>query len=320
MSPVRGAIELVARSGAVHKLVAALPLPAAVVREYVAGEGVREALSAVERLADEGLETTVDHLAPDPVDEVQAVAAVQAYRILLDKIGDAGLGRRAEVSVSPTAIGLLLPEGEKLAIENARKICRAAHSAGTSITLAMDDHTTVDATLEVAQALRHDFPETGITLQAHLHRTESDCRALAYAGSRVRICKGADDAPADVAFTDPGDVDRSYVRCMKVLLGGEGYPMLATHDPRLIEIAGALASRYGRAPGTYEYQLRLGVRAAEQRRLVASGERVRVYLPYGEHWHRYVVSRVAEHPQNLSLVLASLVRRGQAAVLAQRSE
>ena len=97
---------------------------------------------------------------------------------------------------------------------------------------------------------------------------------------------------------------------MKVLLDGAGYPMLATQDPRLIEIAGALASRYGRAQGTYEYQLRHGVRPAEQRRLAASGERVRVYLPFGEAWHPYVVRRLAEHPQNLSQVLATLVRRG----------
>ncbi|WP_278257465.1 proline dehydrogenase family protein [Nocardioides convexus] len=231
-----------------------LPLSAAVLDRYVAGESFREAPAVVEALAAEGIDTTVDHLTATPQDETQAIAAVQAYRMLLDRIGDAGLGDRAEVSVDPVAIGLLLPEGEKLAVENARKICRAAHSAGTSLTLAMRDHTTVDATLAVAQALRHDFPATGITLQARLHRTESDCRALAYAGSRVRICKGEEDAPAEVAFTDPGDVDRSYVRCMKVLLGGDGYPMLATHDPRLIEIAGALASRYGRAPGTYEYQ------------------------------------------------------------------
>ena len=210
MSPVRGAVTLISRSGAVLRLVSALPLSAAVADRYVAGESVREALDVVEQLAAEGLEVTVDHLSADPADEAQAVAAVQDYRILLDRLGDAGLGDRAEVSVSPVAIGLLLPEGEKLALENARKICRAAHSAGTSVTLAMDDHTTVDATLAVAEALRHDFPGTGITLQAHLHRTESDCRALAYAGSRVRICKGADDAPAEVAFTDPGDVDRSY--------------------------------------------------------------------------------------------------------------
>lgn len=308
MSPVRGALELISRS-ALPRLVAVLPLSTAVLDRYVAGESFREALAAVEELAAEGLDTTVEHLTAAPQDEAQAIAAVQDYRILLDRIGDAGLGDRAEVSVDPVAIGLLLPEGEKLAIENARKICRAAHSAGTSITLAMGEHTTVDATLAVAQALRHDFPATGITLQARLHRTESDCRALTYAGSRVRICKGDDDAPAEAAFTDPGDVDRSYVRCMKVLLGGDGYPMLATHDPRLIEIAGALASRYGRAPGTYEYQLRHGVRPAEQRRLVAAGERVRVYLPYGEQRHAYVVRRLAENPRNLSLFWTSLTSK-----------
>ena len=41
-----------------------------------------------------------------------------------------------------------------------------------------------------------------------------------------------------MAFQSRTDVDLSYVRCMKVLLNGAGYPMLATHDPRLIDIAG----------------------------------------------------------------------------------
>ena len=310
MRPVRDALLMLSRSGGVKRLVSTLPLSSAIVRSYVPGETVREALAAVEELAAQGIDTTIDHLGEDTVEEAQATAVVQAYRVLLDKIADQGLGARAEVSVKLTAIGLLLVDGEKVALENARKICRAAHSAGTTVTIDMEDHTTTDATLEIVQALRQEFPDTGAVLQAYLHRTESDCRALAYAGSRVRLCKGAYDEPSEVAFTDPGDVDRSYVRCMKVLLDGDGYPMLATHDPRLIEIAGALASRYGRAPGTYEYQMLYGIRPAEQRRLAAAGERVRVYLPYGEEWYGDLMRRLAERPQNLSLFLTSLVRKG----------
>ena len=128
----------------------------------------------------------------------------------------------------------------------------------------MEDHTTTDSTLAILRELRKDFPETGAVLQAYLHRTEADCRALAYEGSRVRLCKGAYNEPEAVAFQDRLDVDKSYVRCLKVLLAGQGYPMIATHDPRMVEIASSLASRYGRAPGTYEFQMLYGIRPEEQ--------------------------------------------------------
>lgn len=297
------------RSAVVKQVVSTLPLSAGIVRSYVPGETVRDALAVAGRLAAEGLDTTIDHLGEDTVEESQATAAVQAYRILLDRIADAGLGTRAEVSVKLSALGLRLEGGETIALENARRICRAAAGAGTTVTVDMEDHTLTDATLAIVAALREDFPSTGAVLQAHLHRTEADCRALSGAGSRVRLCKGAYDEPAEVAFTDPDDVDRSYVRCLKVLMSGSGHPMVATHDPRLIEIAVALASRYGRAPGTYEFQMLYGIRPAEQRRLVGDGERMRVYLPYGEEWYGYLMRRLAERPQNLSLFLTSLISK-----------
>lgn len=108
-------------------------------------------------------------------------------------------------------------------------------------------------------------------LQSYLHRTEADCRALAYEGSRVRLCKGAYNEPEEVAFQDRLEVDKSYVRCLKVLLAGQGYPMIATHDPRLVAIASSLASRFGRSAGTYEFQMLFGIRPEEQRRLAESG-------------------------------------------------
>lgn len=296
-----------ARSGAVKQVVSALPLSAGVVRSHVPGETVRDALAAAEALAAEGFDTTIEHLGEEPLDEGQATAAVQAHRVLLDRIADAGLGGRAEVTLPLSAIGLGLEHGERIALENARKICRAAASAGTTVTVDSEDHASTDARLAIVRALREDFPGTGVVLQAHLRRSEADCRSLAHPGSRVRLCKGAPEKPIDAAFADPGEVDRSFVRCLKVLMAGEGHPMVATHDPRLLEITVALASRYGRAPGTYEFQMLHGVRREEQRRLVASGEQVRIHLPYGAEWYPYLVRRLAERPRNLSLFLTSLI-------------
>jgi proline dehydrogenase len=233
---------------------------------------------------------------------------VSAYLDVLEQLTAAGLSRNAEVSVKLSAIGQALPEiGTKLATENARRICRAARNAGTTITLDMEDHTTTDLTLATLHELRKDFPETGAVVQAYLHRTEQDCRALAHEGSRVRLCKGAYNEPEDVAYQDRHDVDKSYVRCLKVLMAGEGYPMVATHDPRLVKIASALATRHGRMPGTYEFQMLFGIRTAEQERLAASGEKVRVYVPYGDEWYGYLMRRLAERPANLTFFLRSLV-------------
>jgi proline dehydrogenase len=315
MRPIRDALLLLSRSDVVKRVVTTMPGSAGVVRSYVPGESVDDVVAAAERLAADGLTSTIDHLGEDTTDQAQADATVEAYRVLLARLSERRLTAKAEVSVKLTAIGLRLDAehtpggGYKTALENARAICRAARNAGTTVTLDMEDHTLTDVTLRILRDLRKDFPETGAVLQAYLHRTEADCRALAHEGSRVRLCKGAYDEPAEVAFTDADEVDRAYVRCLKVLLAGDGYPMIATHDPRLVQIASSLASRYGRAQGTYEFQMLYGIRPVEQKRLADSGETVRVYIPYGAEWYGYLMRRLAERPRNLTFFAKSLISK-----------
>jgi proline dehydrogenase len=305
---------LLSRSEKVKKLVSTMPVSAGIVRSYVPGETTGSVVEATAAQVDQGVRVSLDFLGEDTRDVEQAEATVSAYVEVLQQLSARGLTRMAEVSVKLSAIGQALPDdvaggGHKIALENARTICRAARNAGTTVTLDMEDHTTTDSTLAVLRELRKDFPETGAVLQAYLHRTEADCRALAYEGSRVRLCKGAYSEPEEVAFQSDLDVDRSYVRCLKVLLAGQGYPMIATHDPRLVEIASSLASRYGREQGSYEFQMLFGIRPEEQRRLVKAGERVRVYIPYGQEWYGYLMRRLAERPQNLSFFLRSLISK-----------
>ncbi len=226
-------------------------------------------------------------------------------------MADAGLADIAEVSVKLSAIGQFLgADGEKIAAENARSICEAAGAAGTTVTIDMEDHTTTDSTLSVVRELRADFPWLGTVLQAYLHRTEADCRDLAYEGSRIRLCKGAYAEPESVAYAEPAEIDKAYVRCLRILMAGSGYPMVATHDPRLVEISLALADRYGRTKDTFELQMLYGIRPAEQARLAALGHRMRVYVPYGSDWYGYLVRRLAEKPANLRFFARSLVSRG----------
>ena len=305
---LRQSLLMLARSRQVKELVTRMPVSSGIVARYVPGERTRDVVEATRDLLADGRLATIDFLGEDTLDQHQAEATVAAYLELLEALSADGLARNAEVSVKLSAIGQALPEiGAKLSLENARRICRAARNVGTTVTLDMEDHTTTDQTLGTLRELRKDFPETGAVLQAYLHRTEDDCRALAYEGSRVRLCKGAYNEPASVAFQDRHDVDKAYVRCLKILMSGQGYPMIATHDPRMIKIAGAFATRYDRAPGTYEYQMLYGIRSEEQRRLAGSGERMRVYVPFGHEWYGYLMRRLAERPSNLTFFLRSLL-------------
>ena len=284
------------------------PVSRSVVARYVAGNRTEDAVRAARELVDEGLMVTIDYLGEYTTDQIQAEQKAQAYLTLLAALDAAGLTSKAEVSVKLSAVGQALPtDGEKIALDHARVIAAAARAAGTTMTLDMEDHTTTESTLRILRELRQEFPETGAVLQAMLRRTEADCRELAYEGSRVRLCKGAYDEPVSVAYTDVKDIDHSYVRCLRILMSSPGYPMVATHDPRLIAIAVALATRFGREKGSYEFQMLHGVRPQEQRRLASMGEKVRVYLPYGEEWYGYLVRRLAERPANMSLFLRSLV-------------
>ena len=305
---LRQPLLMLARSTRMKDLASTMPVSSGIVHRYVPGEGTEEAVEATRGLIQSGLHVTLDYLGEDTLDREQADHTVSAYLELLASLSENSLARNAEVSVKLSAVGQALPgDGEKIALENARTICHAARNAGTTVTLDMEDHTTTDSTLGILHELRKDFPETGAVLQAYLHRTEGDCRDLAYEGSRVRLCKGAYKEPESVAFQDRADIDKSYVRCMKALMSGQGYPMIATHDPRLVDIAGALATRYERVQGSYEFQMLFGIRPDEQQRLAEAGEKVRVYVPYGTEWYGYLMRRMAERPSNLALFLRSLV-------------
>ncbi len=307
---LRQSILWLARSERIKKLISTMPVSGGIVSSYVPGEDTASAVRATEELIATGLHVTLDHLGEDTLDPEQADATVNAYLDVLKELSAAGLARNAEVSVKLSAVGQALPEiGAKLSLENARTICRAARNVGTTVTLDMEDHTTTDQTLATLRELRKDYPETGAVIQAYLHRTEADARALAFEGSRVRLCKGAYKEPETVAFQDRLEVDKSYVRCLKVLMAGQGYPMVATHDPRMIAIASALATRNDRAHGSYEFQMLYGIRPEEQKRLAESGEKVRVYVPYGQEWYGYLMRRLAERPSNLTFFARSLISK-----------
>jgi proline dehydrogenase len=287
-----------------RRLVTTAPQTRAIVDSYVAGETAADAVRVTRALQAGGLLVTLDYLGEDTRDVAQAEAVTGEYVELLGKLAADGLthGGAAEVSVKPTAVGLYLGT----AARNIARICAAAREAGTTVTLDAEEFRAIEPTLAVAAELRAEHGDLGCVVQSCLRRSEQDCAQLAGYGIRVRLCKGAYDEPESVAFTARRDVDTSYARCMRTLMNGAGYPMLATHDPRLIQIAGSLALLTGRAADSFEYQMLYGIRPAEQRRLADTGARVRVYVPYGGDWYAYLVRRLAERPRNLAFFLRSL--------------
>ncbi|WP_073419058.1 proline dehydrogenase family protein [Geodermatophilus nigrescens] len=297
------------RRPALRRALVGTPVTRRVVERFVAGETLPEALAVVRRLTGEGIAVTLDHLGEDVTGPEEARASRDAYLALLEGLAPLDLGPDAEVSVKLSAFGQALPGGHDLALDLVRPVVEAAAAIGTTVTLDMEDSTTVDSTLAVLAELRRDHPGTGAVLQAALRRTEDDVRALAMPGSRVRLVKGAYDEPPSAAHQGRRDVDAAYARCLGVLMRGPGYPMVGSHDPAMVDLAQRLAAEYGRTADSWEVQMLHGIRTDEQQRLAASGTRVRAYVPYGRDWYGYFTRRLAERPANLRFFLRALVSR-----------
>ncbi|HEX2283819.1 MAG TPA: proline dehydrogenase family protein [Mycobacterium sp.] len=310
----RPAILAASRSDRLRRTAERLPVTREVVHRFIPGETVADALNSVAQLRQTRRLVSIDYLGEDVTDVDTANATVDAYLKLLDALGTrdepAGKVRPLEVSLKLSALGQALPrDGEKIALENAHVICERAQRLGAWVTVDAEDHTTTDSTLSIVRDLRTEFDWLGTVLQAYLKRTHADCEEFAKSGARIRLCKGAYDEPASVAYRDRDDVTDSYLRCLRVLMAGNGYPMVASHDPAIIEAVPAMARENARGVDDFEYQMLYGIRDPEQRRLAGEGNHVRVYVPFGTQWYGYFVRRLAERPANLTFFLRALAER-----------
>ncbi|MGB2948132.1 MAG: proline dehydrogenase family protein [Rhodococcus sp. (in: high G+C Gram-positive bacteria)] len=307
-NPLRPALLAAARSPKLESAMSKMRITRQLVDRFVAGESEPEVVAAVASLLESGRTVSVDYLGEDTTDAARASATVEAYLSLLQAYSTIDASPRwLEVSLKLSALGQGIDRS--LALRGARTICAAAEAAGVWVTVDAEDHTTTDSTLSIVRELRQDYPDLGTVLQAYLERTEDDCRELSGPRSRIRLCKGAYNEPASVAFQKPDDVSASYLRCLRVLMNGDGYPMVASHDPEMIDAADRFARESSRGTDSYEYQMLYGIRELEQQRLVAEGNRVRVYVPYGDQWYGYFMRRLAERPANLMFFFRSLVSK-----------
>ena len=303
---LRHVILWASRRPAIKEAIGRAPVTRELVRRFVPGEDIERCVAAARDLRERGLQSSLVHLGEGTHDTVAARAAVDAYRALVARIAAEGLNDVAEVAFKLSALGQALDES--MAFDYAAAVCEAARAAGIDVTVDMEDHTTTDSTLRIVQRLRADYPRTGAVIQASLHRSPDDCLSLAHPGSRVRLCKGAYQEPPTVAWQSRAEVRSAYLRCLDILARGGAYPMVATHDPMLISAARQILPAVSDG-NPHEFQMLYGIRPDEQRRLVAAGERVRVYVPYGTQWYGYLMRRMAERPANLALVVRALFSR-----------
>ncbi|MDQ1542134.1 MAG: proline dehydrogenase [Actinomycetota bacterium] len=298
------------RSPRLRQAVVGAPVTRRVVDRFVAGESLSDALRAVTELTALGSTVTLDHLGEDISTAAEATRSRDAYLRAIDSVAAAGLADRVEASIKLSAFGQALPGGHEIAAANVESVAAAASDAGTTITLDMEDSTAVDSTLAILADVRTRHPSTGAVLQSYLLRTPEDARRLAVDGSRVRLVKGAYRESPEVAHQGRSAVDTAYVECLQILMQGGGYPMVASHDPRMIQAAERLAAGTARSRDSYEFQMLYGIRPHEQRRLVDLGARMRIYLPYGSDWYGYFMRRLAERPANVAFFLRALASRG----------
>jgi proline dehydrogenase len=288
------------------RLATAIPLTRRMVRRFVPGDRLEDALMVLERLREQGMRWTVDVLGESVSSQEMAIAAADRYIRTLDALAERGL--EANVSLKLTQMGLDIdPDFCRL---NVSRVVDRAAQVGAFVRIDMEDHTKTEATLEIVRTLHARYTEVGAVIQSYLHRSAADVERLIEERIRVRLCKGAYDEPPTVAFRSREEVDESYRLLMERLLLEGRYPALATHDERLIDLALRFAEEHGIGPERYEFQMLYGVRRDLQERLVEMGQTVRVYVPYGTEWYPYYMRRLAERPANVIFLLVSVLREG----------
>ena len=275
-----------------------------VTRRFVAGEELPDAIRAVNELNHKQITASFDHLGESITSEAETRREVEEYLRILAQIQETGI--LSNISVKLTQIGLDISPG--LCFQNAKAIVKEAKRFDAFVRIDMEESSKTTATLELFTRLRQEFDNVGIVIQSYLYRSEADIQALLKMGARIRLCKGAYNEPASVAFSSKAEVDANYVNLMRVLLTSGIYHGIATHDENMIDATKRFAAEQGIASDRFEFQMLYGVRRDLQDLLVRQGFRMRVYVPYGKYWYPYFMRRLAERPANVWFVLRNMLK------------
>ena len=275
-----------------------------VTSRFIAGHTLEREVEVCRRLNAEGILASLDHLGESVTSLEEAERSRDAYLEALDQI--AVLGLQASVSIKPTQLGLDFSEAECRA--NVEQLVRRAKAVGTVVEVDMESSEYVDRTLALVSHLHSTLGSVRAVIQAYLYRSESDIAELCRQSIPVRLCKGAYREPSDVAFPRKADVDRNYVRLMTKLFEEGKQPAIASHDEPIVQRAVQYVKERKIAPDRFEFQMLYGIRRDLQRRLVADGYRMRLYVPYGNAWYPYFMRRLAERPGNVLFLAKNLLK------------
>jgi proline dehydrogenase len=273
-------------------------------KRFIAGETLEEVLAVSEHLQAEGIFTALDHLGENVTSLEEAAGSLDAYMVALDQIAARRLP--ATVSIKITQFGIDF--SEQACLDNVRRLAAKATETGSRVEIDMESSVYTDRTLDIATRVAAECACVRCVIQAYLLRSEADLERLNERGVSVRLCKGAYDEPPALAFPNKADVDRNYVRLMKMLFDQGTYPAIATHDEQIIDKALRYTRERGIGPDRFEFQMLYGIRQDLQRRLIGLGHRLRLYVPYGTAWYPYFMRRLAERPANALFVARSLFR------------
>jgi proline dehydrogenase len=296
-------------------------LASRMVLRFVAGESIDHAVSVITDLNNQGLLATIDFLGEDTNTSDDAEVAVKEISRAMEAIEQAGL--KSNVSIKLSQIGLTVDN--ELCKNNLKKLLDKATSCQNFVRIDMEDSNLTDETLGVLfWAIDQGYSNVGIVLQSYLYRTAKDIDNMPVPWITFRICKGAYNEPASVAFPQKSDVDDNFDKLVRQLFERSqktGYPQIsedgrfpsipgvATHDDIRIRNAIQLMEEFQLPKKAFEFQMLYGIRRELQNSLVADGYQVRVYVPYGTHWYRYFMRRLAERPANVWFILSNFFKR-----------
>lgn len=308
-SLMRRAAHKVATSQRVEEVVTGKPQLAEIVDRFTAGDHPAKAVVVALDRYGKGMDICFAQPLAHIDDRGVAERVTSDYLEVIQLASAAGI-KRFDISFSLPSLGMVLGSGgPQLALDNARRVIAAATAVGATATVEMGPPEQVDLTLDLVRALRAEHPALGLTLQASLRRTVNDLDEFLSERNRVRLVKGAHPTSGDEGWDTNHQIDRAYVRLLRTLMESPALPLVATHDPRLVSITHELVRRSHRTKDDYEFQMLMGIRPLEHRRLVDTGRRLRVYIPYGDQWFDYLAHQLTEQPRTLGKVVRQLVSR-----------
>ena len=273
---------------------------------YIAGTSLDDAVEVIRRLNAQGLLCTTDILGEDIHERPAAEAVGREWQKVLKEIKARQLV--SNISVKPSQMGFRIdPE---YGYQNLRAMVEEAGQLGNFVRIDMEDSSMTSATIAMYKRLKEEgFNNIGIVIQAYLHRSDADVRALAKLGANFRLCKGIYRESPDIAYQERDEIRRNFGLLLRTIMESGCYVGIATHDEYLVEKAYELIGKRNLGKDQYEFQMLLGVREALRESIVRAGHRLRVYVPFGEQWYAYSVRRLKENPQIAGYVLKAMFSR-----------